>query len=90
MDAFALHKRSQSVGLYAKRRYTIVAHQRIRQCHQLPRIRRVGQTLRITGHGSIEHYFTCHGLFVTERLTVETAPVVKDQSHILHSYLFFI
>ena len=78
MDFPAFHENGKPVRSDGKRRNPVVARQRISKRHQLSGIRRVRQTLRISGHGSIENHFTRHRLLIAKRLAGKPAPVVKD------------
>ena len=77
VDFVTLHECRQTVLFYCERRYTIVANQRIGQCHKLSSVRRVGERLWVAHHSSVENYLASHRCFITERLSVELGSVFQ-------------
>ena len=84
MYSVALHECGQAIAFDGEWWHSIVTHQWVCECHQLPRVGGICEALGISHHGSIENHLSCHGFVVAEGLSLEGCSVLQNQCYILH------
>ena len=84
IDAVALHKGGEAVGLHAEGGHAVVAYEGIGQRHELSRIRGVGKAFGITRHCRVENDFAGHGSFIAKALAVKLGSIVQKKSYVAH------